>query len=391
MPISIDRQVEDETMAELNRREALLAATGGLVALGGAYATNEGAKEELPTFRYALEEQTGKVTEGGSAKEATVKQLPISKGIAGVSMRLKPGGLRELHWHANAAEWAFVVKGRVRTTVISPQGTSETNDFEPGDVWYFPRGHGHALQGLGPEETHFVLVFDNGAFSEYGTFSITDWLGHTPPQVLSQNLGLPASTFARFPRDELYILQGRVPPAEQEPLRQGKLKSPPQTHRYPLMAQLPDARFAGGEEHRVTAHEFPISTTITGVIVDLKPGALRELHWHPHANEWQYYIDGRARVGLFGSHGRVRTEEFGPGDVGYIPQGFGHYVENIGDTTCRILVAFDSGEYQEISLSTWLAANPASLVADNFKIPDAVVAKMPEHRVFIATKERPGK
>src|SRR6516164_8300784 len=102
---------------------------------------------------------------------------PISTGIAGVSMRLKPGGLRELHWHANAAEWAFVVKGRVRTTVIGPAGVSETNDFGPGDVWYFPRGHGHALQGMGPEEAHFVLVFDNGAFSEFGTFSTTDWVG----------------------------------------------------------------------------------------------------------------------------------------------------------------------------------------------------------------------
>ena len=35
-------------------------------------------------------------------KEATIKQLPVSKGIAGVSMRLKVGGRRELHWHANA-------------------------------------------------------------------------------------------------------------------------------------------------------------------------------------------------------------------------------------------------------------------------------------------------
>ena len=148
-------------------------------------------KEELPTFRYAMEEQKGRITEGGSAKEATVKQLPISNGLAGVSMRLKPGGLRELHWHANAAEWAFVVKGRVRTTVIGPDGRSETNDFDPGDVWYFPRGHGHALQNLGPEEAHFILVFDNGGFSEYRTFSITDWLAQTPPHVLSATLGLP--------------------------------------------------------------------------------------------------------------------------------------------------------------------------------------------------------
>ncbi|HLJ91696.1 MAG TPA: cupin domain-containing protein [Gemmataceae bacterium] len=381
-------------MSDVNRREILgaaaVTAVGLLGVTGRAEAAGNESQQELPTFRYAMEEQTGRVTEGGSAKEATVKQLPISKGLAGVSMRLKPGGLRELHWHANAAEWAYVIKGRVRTTVIAPDGTSEVNDFEPGDVWYFPRGHGHALVGLGPDECHFVLVFDNGAFSEHGTFSITDWLGHTPADVLAKCLGLPESVFAKFPKEELYIPQGRVPPERPEPPRQGMLKSSPQTHRYPLMAQLPHARFPGGEERRVSAREFPISTTITGVIVDLKPGALREPHWHPHANEWLYFITGRARMTLFGSGGRARTEEFGPGDAGYIPQGFGHYLENVGDVPCRVLVAFDSGEYQEISLSTWLASNPTKLVADNFKIVDDMAAKLPDRRVFITTKKGKG-
>jgi oxalate decarboxylase len=127
------------------------------------------------------------------------------------------------------------------------------------------------------------------------------------------------------------------------------------------------------------------------VILDLKPGALRELHWHPHANEWLYFISGKARVGLFGSHGRYRAEDFATGDAGYIPQGFGHYIENTGDTTSRILIAFDSGDYQEISLSTWLASNPNDIVADNFNVSEAVVEKLPARRVFLAPKDGPGK
>jgi oxalate decarboxylase len=378
-------------MSELNRRQvigAAAAAAGSLVAASGRVEAAD-KEEELPTFRFAMEQQKGRVTEGGSAKEATVKQLPISTGLAGVSMRLKPGGLRELHWHANAAEWAFVVKGRVRTTVIGPDGLSETNDFDPGDVWYFPRGHGHAVQNLGQEEAHFVLVFDDGGFSEYRTFSVTDWLGHTPAAVLARGLGLPEEAFAKFPREELFIPQGRVPkPAD--PLRQKMQKMAPLTHRFPLMAQ-PAARFPGGEERRVSAKEFPVSKTITGVILDMKPGALRELHWHPHANEWLYFISGKARMGLFGSHGRYRAEDFGQGDAGYIPQGFGHFLENIGDTMCRVLIAFDSGDYQEISLSTWLASNPLDIVADNFKVADALVEKLPDHRVFLAPGKGPGK
>ena len=162
-----------------------------------------------------MEENRGHETEGGSAKQATVKELPVSKGLAGVSMRFNPGGIRELHWHAIAAEWAFVVKGRVRATVIGPDGTSEMNDFDPGDVWYFPRGHGHMLQGLGPDETHFVLIFDDGAFSESAPSARPTGWATRRPRFLSKTLGLPVSAFAKFPKEELYIVQGRIPPARE--------------------------------------------------------------------------------------------------------------------------------------------------------------------------------
>src|SRR2546429_3280665 len=172
------------------------------------------AGKELPTFKFALEKSKAKVIGKNSASEATVEQLPISKGIAGVTMRLAPGGMRELHWHATAAEWAFVNVGRVRTTVIQPNGQSETNDFEPGDVWYFPRGHGHMLECLGDQPCHFVLIFDNGYFSEFGTFSITDWIGVTPKPLLAKNFGLPESTFDGFPQKEVYFAKGALPPEE---------------------------------------------------------------------------------------------------------------------------------------------------------------------------------
>ncbi len=155
--------------------------------------------KELPTFKFELEKSEGRVIGGSYGKEATVLQLPISKAIAGVSMRMEPGVMRELHWHATAAEWAFVTEGRVRTTVIDPAGCAETNDFEPGDIWYFPRGHGHVIQTLGDKPCHFMLVFDNGYFSEFGTFSITDWLGHAPKDLLAKNFGAPRLDLRRFP------------------------------------------------------------------------------------------------------------------------------------------------------------------------------------------------
>jgi len=345
--------------------------------------------KELPTFKFELERSEGKgvrVIGGSYGKEVTVEQLPISKGIAGVSMKLEPGAMRELHWHATAAEWAFVIEGRTRTTVIDPQGNSETNDFEPGDVWYFPRGHGHQLECLGDMPTHFILIFDNGYFSEFGTFSITDWIGHTPKPLLAKNFGVPESTFDGFPKDEVYFARGSLPPEKPATPLQGQ-KLPPQTHKFELLEQAPHALFKGGREWRVDSSRFPISKTITGVILDLDPGALRELHWHPNADEWQYIIEGKVSVTMFGSHGRYRTETLDKGDVGYIPQGYGHSIENIGDKSCRVLIGFNSGVYETIDLSQWIAGNPLDVLATNFGKPAALFEKFPRSDVFISSKD----
>ncbi len=377
-------------MADLTRRDVLAAAAGTLAAAPAADAAGKHkADEEIPHFKFSLEKsKPGHVTRGGSAREATVKQLPISKGIAGVSMRLKPGGFRELHWHAIAAEWAYVLEGNVRTTVLDPAGDHETLDFGPGDVWYFPRGHGHALQGLGPGEAHFILGFDDGAFSEFGTFSVTDWLALTPPEVLAKNLGVPAGTFARFPKREVYIGKGKVPPPLPAQPARGSLRTSPLSHRYPLAAQEPH-RFPGGEIRLASAREFPMSRTMTVATMLIKPGALRELHWHPNADEWQYWIRGQARVALFGSSGRARTDDFKPGDVCYIPRGFGHYVENTGDEDCEMLLIFNSGSYQEVTLTAWLASNPRTFVAEHFGVPEEVVARFPKKSSTITSREGP--
>jgi oxalate decarboxylase len=390
-------------MSEVRRRDVLVGTAGfATAALTVAKPVEAGnpsfmnnvpdptlSGEELPAFKFALEKSEGKVIGKSSAKEATVKQLPISTGIAGVSMRLEPGVMRELHWHSTAAEWAFVIDGRVRTTVIDPQGAAENNDFDPGDVWYFPRGHGHMLQCLGAEPCHFILIFDNGYFSEFGTFSITDWIAHAPRPLLAKNFGLPEATFDAFPKHEVYFARGAIPPEHPAVPLQG-LKLPPQTHRYRLLAQVP-AVFPGGREWRVDTSRFPISTTITGVVLDLEPGSLRELHWHPNADEWQYVIDGRMALTLFGSHGRFRVETLEKGDVGYIPQGYGHSIENVGDGPGRILIGLNSGNYQAIDLSQWIAGNPADVLATNFSQPPELFATFPNHDVFLASSGRPGK
>src|SRR6202790_4018208 len=198
---------------EFSRRGLFQAAPLGAAAafLAPQHANAQEQPAAIPSLKFDIEAQTHWKGEAGSANEATVAEFPVSQNIAGVSMRLKPGAIRELHWHALAAEGAYMIEGRVGAAVTGPNGQAAIDEFGPGDTWYFPRGHGHLLQGMGPGEAHFLLGFDNGHFSEFGTFSITDWIAHTPPEVLSRQLNLPVSVLAKFPKKEIYIGPGEVP------------------------------------------------------------------------------------------------------------------------------------------------------------------------------------
>ena len=209
--------------------------------------------------------------------------------------------------------------------------------------------------------------------------------------MVAKNFGLSESAFDGFPKEEVYFARGAVPPESIPQNLQGQRLAPPQTHKFRMLSEAPHGVFNGGREWRIDSTRFPIATTITGVILDLEPGALRELHWHPNADEWQYVIDGDLSVTLFGSHGRFRIEQLHAGDAAYIPQGYGHSVENVGDKAARVLIGLNSGTYETIDLSQWIAGNPADVLATNFSQPAELFAKFPHHDVFLAGKDGPGK
>ena len=330
---------------------------------------------DLPDFRFSLDGNRPKVTSGGWAKEATVHQFPISKGIAGVHMFLDPGASRELHWHAIAAEWAYVIEGRCQTVVLLPSGASEINNYGPGDLWFFPKGHGHAIQTIGDKPCHFLLSFDNGAFSEHGTFSISDWIDVTPKDMLALNFGLPKDAFDAFPKGETYIQAGPVVPVSEA------LEAPwpkESTHKFSLLHDSRAVRdFDGGTFRLATVDEWPVSQTMSGGVMVIKPGAMRKLHWNVNANEWHYYLRGKGQVALFGSGGRGKVAEFKPGDVAYIPQGYGHAIKNVGDEDLEIVQTWDNGKFEEIDLDNWVKASPRYLLSNNFAgVPETTITRL---------------
>jgi len=325
----------------------------------------------LPNLRFSFSDAHMRLESGGWTRQVTQRELGISKAMAGVNMRLNAGGVRELHWH-KAAEWAYMLYGSARITAIDAQGRYFVDDVGVGDLWYFPSGTPHSIQGLGPDGCEFLLVFDDGDFDEDNTFLLTDWFKRTPTEVLGKNFGVPATMFGHTPDpSQRYIFPAPLP----GPLASDKptgVAAVPQTFSYRLLAQEP-IRTKGGTVRIVDSGTFPVSTTIAAALIEIEPGGLRELHWHPNGDEWLYYIEGKARMGVFAGSGQARTFDFQAGDVGYVPFGMGHYIENIGDTTVRFVETFKSSYYADLSLNQWMALTPRELVDAHLNLDPRVM------------------
>ncbi len=320
----------------------------------------------LPNLRFSFSDAHVRQEAGGWTRQVTVRELGISKNIAGVNMRLNAGGVRELHWH-KAAEWAYMLYGSARITAIDPQGQNFVDDVSVGDLWYFPSGVPHSIQGLNPDGCEFLLVFDDGEFDEDNTFLLSDWFKHTPNEVLSKNFGIPGQSFDHVPDpSELYMFAAAVP----GPLGSDKVAGAtpvPQGFSHRMLAQKPITTKSGTVRITDTS-VFPASKTISAALVEVRPGGMREMHWHPNTDEWQYYIEGEARLGVFAASSQARTFNFRAGDVGYVPFAMGHYVENIGTTPLRFLEIFKSSYYADVSLNQWLALTPPELVKAHLKL-----------------------
>jgi oxalate decarboxylase len=321
-----------------------------------------------------------RIQNGGWARQVTQADFQISETISGVNMRLTAGGIRELHWH-QAAEWAVMTYGSCRVTVLDAEGRPYIADLQAGDLWYFPAGLPHSLQGLGPDGCEFVICFDDGRANEFNTLLLSDWFAHTPPEVLAKNFGVPAEAFAKIPLQNLWIFQGTLPgdlSAERAEVANNG-GTPPHPFIFSLGSSVPVRQSASGDERVADSRNFTVSTTIAAALVTVRPGGVREMHWHPNADEWQYYLKGKGRMTVFNTGPNAMTMDFTAGDIGYVKRNYGHYVENTGDTDLQFIGVFRAPRYEEVSLSNWLTHTPAALVAQHLNIDPATIAKWPRN------------
>jgi len=338
---------------------------------------------------YSFDLAPKRVQPGGWTHQVTQRELPSSTDIAGVNMRLTDGSFRELHWH-HANEWALMLTGKARVTLFQPNGKMFIDDLEAGDLWYFPAGMPHSIQGLGGDGCEFLLVFDQGDFSEDDTFLLSEFFAHTSPELVSKNTGWTEEQWKQLPSEELYIFPAALPDSlEADKKFLGDRLETVNRYTFKRSEMEPAQLTSTGSAYIIDSKNFPVSTGISAAIVTIKPGAMREMHWHPNTGEWQYWLQGKGRMTVVTTGGTARTMDFNANDVGFVPSMAGHCIENTGTEDIIFLEAFKHPTYADISLNQWIARMPDKMAQAHLKLDVETIRSAPQEReATIAKKPR---
>ena len=320
---------------------------------------------------------------GGWTHQVTQRELPPSKDLAGVNMRLTAGSFRELHWHT-ADEWAIMLTGK----------RPHQRDAARWQDVYRRRGRGRSLVFSGR-----IPAFYSGAGRATDASScwsstkvaspkttpscFRSFSRHTSPEMLQKNTGWTRETF------ESSCLQPNFTSLKRRCRVRWKMTSGSSARTLKLRIQYtfktanmtPNSKTAGGEARIIDSTNFPISANIAAALVTIKPGGLREMHWHPNVSEWQYWVKGKGRMTVVTTGAKARTMDFNANDVGFVPTMAGHCIENTGTEDLVLLEMFKTSRYQDVSLNQWIARMPDKMAQAHLNLATATIRKAPQSRI----------
>ncbi|KAH6960209.1 hypothetical protein HG530_008031 [Fusarium avenaceum] len=348
----------------------------------GSQPTDNGV---VPNLKWSFSDSKTRLLKGGWVREQVIQDLPSSHDISGAQQHLVKGAIRELHWH-RVAEWGIVYNGSVLISAVDEFGRYQEEVLNYGDIWYFPKGAAHTIQGLA-DENEYLLVFDEADFDKVGTtFMVDDWINHTPKDILAKNFGVDPSVFENVTSPNPYILKADVAKKNVTNGPAGTL-SGNSSFVYRTFEHEPEKiGGTGGKFYKIDSTNFPASKTLAATFVVLKPGGLRELHWHPNAEEWLYFHKGQAKATVFIGNAAARTFDFSAGDTAAFPDNSGHYIENTSkDEDLVWIEVYKSDRVADISLTQWLALTPPEIVAQTLNVSISFVESLKkEKQVLIA-------
>jgi oxalate decarboxylase len=156
------------------------------------------------------------------------------------------------------------------------------------------------------------------------------------------------------------------------------------TYRFPLASTTPQIVRPGGSITKAVPGNFPVlnDNQVSAGYLVLKPGALREPHWHPTHWEVDYAVTGKGELGIVTPDDQQNISRLEPGDIGFIPTGWAHYIRNVGNTDMIWVLVFNN-PLTDIGLSTMFGGMPTSTFSQTLGVPLTGAQKPAETRFIV--------
>jgi oxalate decarboxylase len=296
------------------------------------------------------------VCNGGNRIITNSDNFPILKGMALYLLRLHKDGIREPHWHPNASELGYCINGKALMTVFSPEAGHDTFTIDPGEIAFVPHGYMHHIENIGMEDTNFVLAFDHEKPEDLG---ISGSVGSVPAKILDATFGVKSKFFSQFKKEspEDILIGARSFSLSSSASGAEYYQRIPNRHKFNLEGIPPQIQTTGGTVALGNVNSFPILRGLACYSLYLRPGGIREPHWHPNAAELDYVIQGKAKMTILSPGGNVDTFEVGGGEIVFIPPAYFHYIENIDvENDTHFVVFFGHERPEDIGISGALSA-----------------------------------
>lgn len=352
------------------------AATGGAMFAMTPQTAVAHSSTDPKSFKYQLEQAEPQRYAGGTSRMATAANIAELSGLAMASLHIDPGAMQELHWHTNANELNYCLSGQGEIGIFLSGTKASLFTIQAGSASFVPVGAAHYIRNTGSEVLHVITGFSH---EQPEHISFSDSFGFIPRNLLAQTFELPTESFPALPqqKEQFLVKVGQVSPT-------GASSSSPLTVN---VNDIPPVNYDGGSLRTVSTQFIAALDGINLVHLQEKPGALREPHWHPNVAELGYYVQGSAQIAVIAPNEERETFLVQPGNLGFIPRNYLHYVKNVSNDPLEAIVFFSSNKQTHIDLSQVMGLFPHEVIAASFgsnlhifdKIPDVgdvtIVAK----------------
>lgn len=319
----------------------------------------------------SLIKKTPHFTSGfGSLTHVNADDLHILNRLSIRRLILSQRGVREPHWHPNAHELGYCLRGKHLITIASNQSSRNSFVISKGEMFFVPSGALHHIENIGTEEGEIIIGFSHERPEDFG---LSGTFGCFTDAVLGNTLGVPAAALANMKKtSQDTTLGGRDTDAIIE--RQERETNP---YKYSLEAIPPRINSAVGSAHTASSLVWPELQNLAMFSVDLNSQGMREIHWHPETAEMGYVAAGKGRMTIVSPGGVADTYEMTAGDVYFIPRGYPHHIEDLGKGDLRLLVFFDQSIPGDIGVKTAVSCFSREVLAATFKVAPSAFPEFP--------------